>query len=284
MKWRDIMHKILPLLVILFVNFECASIQYVHALEKDEKGFAIISEAKEANELEKRSRSPLKIVFKKFDSPFSLAIYDSQLFSEHQFLAINGSGNELQEDLKPPLTISKFLLSFGSGACVGGILGGIGGLLGYYAFGENDQDNVAGTTGFIIGGAIGYVTGSSLGVYLFGNIGNQTGSYKVTLLSSLLGAAVGGIGLYLSERVFADPNYGGNDELSAVVACIGSPLAATIGFSMTRRYQSPASAEAALVNIKNGQVIITIPRISVNSCANDRDRFMKSVSLVNICF
>ncbi|MHC4106262.1 MAG: hypothetical protein ACYSR9_15065 [Planctomycetota bacterium] len=85
-----------------------------------------------------------------------------------------------------------------------------------------------------------YVIGSTVGVYLVGTRGNQTGSFPATLGFGFLGGLVmtllaiyiwlGGIMMTGIEKIF----------IWKLILLIG-PIAATIGFNLTRRYKYPHS-------------------------------------------
>jgi hypothetical protein len=86
-----------------------------------------------------------------------------------------------------------------------------------------------------------YVIVSTVGVYLVGTRGNQTGSFPVTLGFGFLGGLVmtllaiymwlGGVMMTEIEKIF----------IWSLILLIG-PIMATIGFNLTRRSQKPPSS------------------------------------------
>ncbi|MFH1681115.1 MAG: hypothetical protein ABIH26_10780 [Candidatus Eisenbacteria bacterium] len=115
---------------------------------------------------------------------------------------------------------------------------------------ENDQDDAAGAIGGIFSGLVGYAIGASLGTYWAGNTGDMAGSYGATLGGSVIGFAIGGLGFLAAERWFADSNDGRNDRLNAAILFSGPPIAATVGFALTRAHDS--TAPPARVSFEQG--------------------------------
>lgn len=115
--------------------------------------------------------------------------------------------------------------------------------------------------GFIIG-SIGYPLGNAMGVYLVGNLGNETGSFSATLkgsiLGTLVGALVGGAGcLFATADSEVDPIFitiYTTSELMPIAlvggGLVGAPIGASIGatlkFNKTRRYKSPPASEGRI--------------------------------------
>lgn len=88
--------------------------------------------------------------------------------------------------------------------------------------------------GGVIGGSIGYLIGTTAGVYLVGNLGDETGSLKSTFVGSIVGGLVG-FGTF-----FLSPDPGG------LMPIIGPPIGATIGFNMTRRYKNDKEQQSPM--------------------------------------
>lgn len=55
----------------------------------------------------------------------------------------------------------------------------------------NSEQTVAGSLAVLIGGVSLWSLGNATGVYLIGNIGDETGSFRVTWLGSILGIVIG---------------------------------------------------------------------------------------------
>jgi len=151
--------------------------------------------------------------------------------------------NEKRANQKPPLSVTRIaceilagtafwivplLLVYGTGM----IFNGKGDsadsgtqLLGLYILGM-----------FIFVFPLYYVIGSTVGVYLVGTRGNQTGSFPATLGFGFLGGLVmtllalyiwlGGVMMTVIEKIF----------IWKLIVLIG-PIMATFGFNLTRRYK-----------------------------------------------
>jgi hypothetical protein len=86
-----------------------------------------------------------------------------------------------------------------------------------------------------------YGTASSVGVYLVGSRGNETGSFLATLGGGLLGLSVMAL-LYFyigaAESMML--------EIEKIVlwplVFLAAPIMATLGFNLTRRYKEPCSS------------------------------------------
>jgi hypothetical protein len=97
-------------------------------------------------------------------------------------------------------------------------VGIVGAIAGAYIYWEDDNVWVI---------LVGWAIGSSVGVYLVGNVEDETGLFLATLAGSILGTPF---------------------------LLVGSPISATIGFNMTRRYKSPP--------IKSTDARIVLPMLS----------------------
>jgi hypothetical protein len=75
---------------------------------------------------------------------------------------------------------------------------------------------------------VGYAIGSAAGVYFVGNIGNETGSFKYTLVGTSLVVVGGLVAAFLSE----DPT-----PTFLIGTLVSVPAVATIIFNSTRRYK-----------------------------------------------
>ncbi len=78
--------------------------------------------------------------------------------------------------------------------------------------------------------------GSSIGVYLVGNIGNETGDFLATLGGGILGGLAG---IFIFTAIIKDLDNG-------AVVLVGPPIGATIGFNLTRRYKSPPASDSQM--------------------------------------
>jgi len=150
--------------------------------------------------------------------------------------------NKAQRGEKPPLSGGRITGEILVGG-VGGIVGGLGGgFIGAGVAGEGYPDELVGG---IIGGSIGYTLGSSIGVYLVGNIGNETGDFLATLGGGILGGLAG---IFAITAIIKDYNVVvlSNFYWSWAVVLVGPPIGATIGFNLTRRYKSPPASDSQM--------------------------------------
>jgi len=141
--------------------------------------------------------------------------------------------NKAQRGEKPPLSGGRITGEILVGG-VGGIVGWLGGgFIGAGVAGEGYPGELA---GFFIGGSIGYTLGCPIGVYLVGNIGNETGDFLATLGGGILGGLAS---LFIFTAIIKDLDNG-------AVVLVGPPIGATIGFNLTRRYKSPPASDSQM--------------------------------------
>jgi len=126
----------------------------------------------------------------------------------------------------------------------------------------------------------GSTLGSACGVYIVGNIGNETGSFRATLGGSAIGA--GAFFVWLATGHPWSPSL----DLRALIACIlAPPIGATIGFNLTRRYDSPpAESETALINVRNGRMSLAVPRVHFRIDSFGRGGLSQNVDLLRVRF
>ncbi|MCX6572726.1 MAG: hypothetical protein NTX99_01920 [Candidatus Aminicenantes bacterium] len=107
------------------------------------------------------------------------------------------------------------------------------------------------TTWMVFGGAV----LTPLVVYLIGNHGPQQGSLGKTYLYGVVGAAAGGLLLYLA--------FESDTETLGILALTCSTLApavgAVIGYNASRRYDSPPQVQASLLSVTGGKLRLGIP-------------------------
>jgi hypothetical protein len=278
------MTKRLVILVLLLISVFLVTSHELYAQDKEDEIMVFGKRLGIVGDSETAPKYETDLTLEGHNSPKLLELSDSQFQNEIWLLPGNGFKNRSEKHERPPLTAGKIAGSFLSGAVAGGLLGGTIGLIGYALFKSNEQDDISGASGFIVGGIAGYAVGNTLGVFWFGNRGNQTGSYRATILGSVLGVAIGGAGVYLNERVLADPNWGGNDKLSATIGLACPPLFATIGFNLSRRYESLPEESASLVNLRDGQLSFAVPRVYLRSSHFDKSILFQTVDLVRARF
>ena len=127
---------------------------------------------------------------------------------------------------KPPLSVGRIVGEILAGGVGGVVVGFVGLVVGInYAMHYLPMGKCNPVVDYAI--RIGSVLGSTIGVYVVGNIGNGTGSFLATLGGSILGGLVGWSALVLGQPLVG---------LSALV--LGQPIGATLGFNLTRKYKS----------------------------------------------
>jgi len=87
--------------------------------------------------------------------------------------------------------------------------------------------------------AITYPLANTLGVYLVGNIGDESGSFLATLAGSYIGELVGGL-LFLQVM----GSEGDVHWLHIIKPFLAAPIGATIAFNLTRKYKSSANSNS----------------------------------------
>lgn len=183
-----------------------------------------------------------------------------QQFSERtHLLRITSIEKRKQAWEKPPLRGRRIL---------GEILAG--GALGY-ALGYGGAELFAGGLGAVLGGSLGASIGSALGVYIIGSIGDETGSFGATFRGSILG-----MGLVWAAILFRTP--------LAYMSIVAPPILACIGFNNTRRYKFSSSLGRALLNFKEGQMTLGIPKVYFQPDTFGRRALNMNISLMNVEF
>ncbi len=176
---------------------------------------------------------------------------------ETDFIPLSLSGNHISRNYfrgytflngdissgKPPLKVENMAREiFSGGACgfLGGILGvGTGVFVETKIFGSSGE--FAGFGGLIIGGGLGIILGSTMGVCMIGNSREERGSFLVTLLGSFVGF------LATSNNIA---------ERGPALLFLGTPIGGTIGFNLTRRYRRMPGLKTAFINIEKGGMSI----------------------------
>ncbi len=171
--------------------------------------------------------------------------------------------------LKPERTLGEAL----SGAALG-----VAGLYGGFFIGGGFGDYFLPPLDAIIFGITGWALGSSLGIYIIGSIGNQTGSYLATIAGSVLGGLAGGALGYFSLYLIP------LGDLFVLSPFIGSVVGGIIGFNLTRRYKSSGLSEKSLINFNNGKMKLGFPQITFRPNPFVRGNLIHTVNLVSVSF
>lgn len=159
------------------------------------------------------------------------------------FMMVFWSGDLVTSEAKPPLNGVRIAGEIGGGM-LAGMLGGMVTIMSIEAVGA--PRSILGT-----GISIAYALSSTTTVYLIGNIGNQTGSFKATLLGVLTGGVVGIAGGLTISAVRGDVDH---DDLAELVILAAPAIGGTIGFNLTRKYDQLHSTRAAPIRIDLVQV------------------------------
>ena len=178
---------------------------------------------------------------------------------------------------KPPLKAGKVGLEFLAGGVAGGtgslVLGFIGG-----AITSRPDEVFSGLGGMAIGGMLGILFGSSVGVQLVGSYGDETGAYWATLLGSTGGMAASLI--YIALRVREDSAEWFDWAMIYALPAAG----AVLGFNLTRRYDTPPASGSALLNFEDGQIIFTVPDFCLHPNPFIPGDYLQTVQLLNVRF
>ena len=164
-------------------------------------------------------------------------------------------------------------LFWGSVGSLGvGFLGAfIGGGIG--AAGASEDEWFAGLEEGVIGYLIGSTLGSSIGVYLIGSSGDDTGSFGMTFLGSILGT---GIGICL--MIVVD-----NLELGFIGFTLAQSAGATTAFNATRKKKVVAQKET-LLYFKEGKWSFSYPKIHLKPHPLRQGEWIRTVNLVCLEF
>ena len=123
--------------------------------------------------------------------------------------------------------------------------------------------------------------GSTCGVYLVGNIGDETGSFLATLGGSAVGATVGLVSIIACIALEEEDIC----FLGGLLFLLGPPIGALIGFNRTRRYDSPpAESETALINVRDSQMSLAVPRVYFRTDSLGRGGLSQNVDLLRVRF
>lgn len=141
---------------------------------------------------------------------------------------------------KPPLNgarIAGEIVVGELGGMVGGCVGALVGIDFAYRLVTGKKPEEFGGILYGIGGFyVGYPIGSVLGVYLVGNIGDESGSFLAALGGGCIGGIIGVVALEWAIRT--DFSW-----YKVFPALLSAPVAATIAFNLTRKYQSSADSD-----------------------------------------
>jgi len=173
-------------------------------------------------------------------------------FASHQYFA---------RLIRPPSNgarvLSELVIGFGAGV---GLTIAVAGIL--------KTDDLEGGVAALL---CAYPIGVTLGVYLIGTIGNETGSFLATFLGSMAGIA-----LAIPAAISIS-----NDDLKGIPLLLGPPLGACIGFNATRRYKD-IYTPCALLNYKEGQISLAMPQVRFQPNPFGRKSLSLNLYLLNV--
>jgi hypothetical protein len=169
---------------------------------------------------------------------------------------------------RPPLGVGRIAGETLAGAGGGLLLASLGAvLLGLYPAEEvlgYDRPYYIGT-----GAIVGWTLGSAIGVYSAGDNRTETASFLGTVGSSALATLIC-IGT------------GNHKQPTALALC---PLAATIGFNLTRRYKAaPPPSGTGLLDLQNGCLYTALTSQKARSDPPETSVIVHSVRLLSIAF
>jgi len=134
---------------------------------------------------------------------------------------------------KPPLSVRRIVGEI----LAGGVGGVVVGVASFYATFALDLPGGKCNPAVVYVAGIGLTLGSSIGVYVVGNIGNETGSFLATLGGNIL--LFFGASIILTEYGSdLGDNYIVNIAILLCYIAVAPPLFATIAFNLTRKYKS----------------------------------------------
>ncbi len=90
---------------------------------------------------------------------------------------------------------------------------------------------------------------AATGVYLVGGIGNETGSFLATLAGAYLGGFVGLVVAESLPSVHVRLLWLDFGALPVSVLALGAPIGATIGFNLTRKYESSGNSDNSMGSV-----------------------------------
>ncbi len=189
------------------------------------------------------------------------------------------SSNKIPGNIIPPLSFYRI-----AGECVGGfVVGAVGayGLIILYGMGADKKIWGWDIGVSIILSDIGWILGNELGVYIVGNIGNETGSLLKTFIYGTaisIGIQAIAIGFYCLSM---DEGQSNIYTLYESAMMFGPTIGAIIGFNITRKYKKQLGIEDGLINLSNKRICFNVPGVFSHSISGDK---VMGIKLINIAF
>ena len=209
-----------------------------------------------------------------YDTGFDPELYYDSGFAHEKFnygpkeKRIKTSKKKIKPPLSP-LRITGELLAGGAGGFVLGLGGALTSALmsgGFKSGGPYE--------GMPLGALVGSSIGVSASVYLVGVCGNETGSYRATLLGTITGHLIG-FGIYSLFNI--------DNETLEFAMIFGLPaICGVIGFNSTRSYEKSPDTGNAIINLEDGQFTFAIPTVSIHSNPFIQGDFLTTVNLFDV--
>lgn len=180
----------------------------------------------------------------------------------------------------PPLNPYRIAGEAVSGAIVG--TAGACGMIILYVNGANKNIWGGDISTYMISADMGWILGNQLGVYIVGNLGNETGSLPRTVLygtaiSLGIQALAFGAGYYYTSNVTNGPSDTPIFEIIEITAPI---MGAVIGFNLTRKYKT-GKAGGGLINLKDGKLSFSTPGVFLHPIDGEN---LVGVKVMNVNF
>lgn len=245
--------------------------------QEEGKIFIISERVDEVIDLEEGNTYKLFFWVKGLQSTVFFKLSDLQSSNQADLLRVIDFQSNKREGEKPPLRGGRIAGEFGAGLGGGILTGGIGYAIGCAVTspGEGWFGGLRKFAGGVLGFTIGYPIGSSIGVYLVGNMGNETGSYWATLLGW-----IGGMATSIAIIAIEDCPNGIKSAAFFTLPVAGE----VIGFNLTRRYKTSHNSNTALLNFRDGQIRLAVPTISFCPNPFDKGDLIQNIDLVKVRF
>lgn len=177
---------------------------------------------------------------------------------------------------------SRLALQFGSGTLFGAAGVFVGGFTGYAANGF--EDDLSSLAPLFLGSTVGYLMGTSSGIYIVANSNSYDASFGYILLGNIVGAGAGITGTLLIRNALNKSSLG---KVSGIISLCSTIIGGMIANKMSIKKRSNQSF--ALLNFSNGNPQFAVPKIELTKTNhvrfNDmetRHSYSPTVKLLNI--
>ena len=177
----------------------------------------------------------------------------------------------MENDKNSPINTNYVIGEFFCGVFGGVCTGYLGALVG--SVWGNSVPGI--TSGVVTGTLLAFPIGSSVGIYLYGNAFNESGSFGATFLGGYLGEVI----IFLPTVIFTD-----NTPASYLPSFIGAAIGGTIGYNSSRRKITSTTNETGLINIEDGRVNLSFPSVHLQNISSEKNYVKHQINLLNISF